>query len=107
MGAAREALADGLDAEAVLLDVVGAVQRRVGAEWAANRLTVAQEFTDGEDRDTSTTRPRNRLVVSITSVLPSQRPRLLPSQASTGSGHLSFVPTGITRVPSISRAITT
>ncbi|MFE2755935.1 B12-binding domain-containing protein [Actinosynnema sp. NPDC059335] len=40
---ALRALADGLDAETVLLDVVGAVQRRVGAEWAANRLTVAQE----------------------------------------------------------------
>ncbi|GAA1342498.1 cobalamin B12-binding domain-containing protein [Saccharothrix algeriensis] len=37
------AVADGLDTEAVLLDVIGAVQRRVGAEWAANRLTVAQE----------------------------------------------------------------
>ncbi|WP_447009839.1 cobalamin B12-binding domain-containing protein [Saccharothrix hoggarensis] len=37
------ALAGGLDAETVLLDVVGAVQRRVGAEWAANHLTVAQE----------------------------------------------------------------
>ncbi|WP_367130317.1 B12-binding domain-containing protein [Saccharothrix sp. HUAS TT1] len=40
---ARRALADGLDPESVLLDVVGAVQRRIGAEWAANRLTVAQE----------------------------------------------------------------
>ncbi|MBB5958056.1 methanogenic corrinoid protein MtbC1 [Saccharothrix tamanrassetensis] len=34
---------EGLDTESVLLDVIGAVQRRVGAEWAANRLTVAQE----------------------------------------------------------------
>ncbi|MFE9747761.1 B12-binding domain-containing protein [Saccharothrix saharensis] len=42
-GVALGALADGLDAETVLLDVVGAVQRRVGAEWASNRLTVAQE----------------------------------------------------------------
>ncbi|MEU4746239.1 cobalamin-dependent protein, partial [Actinosynnema sp. NPDC023658] len=39
------ALAEGIDAETVLLDVIGAVQRRVGAEWAANRLTVAQEHT--------------------------------------------------------------
>ncbi|SEQ91268.1 Methanogenic corrinoid protein MtbC1 [Lentzea xinjiangensis] len=29
--------------EFVLLDVIGAVQRRVGAEWAANRISVAQE----------------------------------------------------------------
>jgi methanogenic corrinoid protein MtbC1 len=39
----REAYGAGLDAESVLLDVIGAVQRRVGAEWAANRLSVAQE----------------------------------------------------------------
>ncbi|GHG30790.1 MULTISPECIES: cobalamin B12-binding domain-containing protein [Amycolatopsis] len=37
------ALGDGTAPESVLLDVIGAVQRRVGAEWAANRLTVAQE----------------------------------------------------------------
>jgi methanogenic corrinoid protein MtbC1 len=39
------ALDDGADPETVLLDVVGAVQRRVGSEWAANRLTVAEEHT--------------------------------------------------------------
>ena len=33
----------GMSAEDVLLDVIGAVQRRVGVEWAANRLSVAQE----------------------------------------------------------------
>ncbi|OLR95041.1 cobalamin B12-binding domain-containing protein [Actinokineospora bangkokensis] len=37
------AAAAGLDPETALLDVIGAVQRRVGEEWAANRLTVAQE----------------------------------------------------------------
>lgn len=37
------ALDAGNDTEGVLLDVVGAVQARVGAEWAANRLSVAQE----------------------------------------------------------------
>ncbi|MGW4062921.1 cobalamin B12-binding domain-containing protein [Amycolatopsis sp. NPDC004747] len=37
------ALGEGADPESVLLDVIGAVQRRVGREWAANRLTVAQE----------------------------------------------------------------
>lgn len=38
-----QALSSGTDPESVLLDVIGAVQRRVGREWAANRLTVAQE----------------------------------------------------------------
>ncbi|KUF17986.1 cobalamin B12-binding domain-containing protein [Streptomyces silvensis] len=37
------ALRAGLDKETVLLDVIGAVQRRVGKEWADNRMTVAQE----------------------------------------------------------------
>ncbi|MET8100525.1 cobalamin B12-binding domain-containing protein [Streptomyces sp. NPDC005236] len=37
------ALEDGAPPETVLLDLVGAVQRRVGEEWAANRITVAQE----------------------------------------------------------------
>ncbi|GAA4657717.1 MULTISPECIES: cobalamin B12-binding domain-containing protein [Amycolatopsis] len=37
------ALEAGLDAETVLLDVIAAVQRKVGEEWAANRLSVAQE----------------------------------------------------------------
>ncbi|MDT0431848.1 MULTISPECIES: cobalamin B12-binding domain-containing protein [Streptomyces] len=37
------ALDDGTDAESVLLDVIAPVQARVGAEWAANRLGVAQE----------------------------------------------------------------
>jgi methanogenic corrinoid protein MtbC1 len=37
------ALDAGLSTECVLLDVIGAVQRRVGAEWAADRISVAQE----------------------------------------------------------------
>lgn len=37
------ALEEGADPESVLLDVIGAVQGRVGEEWAANRITVAQE----------------------------------------------------------------
>ncbi|MFJ8813875.1 cobalamin B12-binding domain-containing protein [Amycolatopsis thermoflava] len=37
------ALHSGVGTEAVLLDVIGAVQRRVGHEWAANRISVAQE----------------------------------------------------------------
>ncbi|GAA3310212.1 hypothetical protein GCM10020295_76700 [Streptomyces cinereospinus] len=38
-----DALDAGADAEDVLLEVIAAVQRRVGLEWAANRFTVAQE----------------------------------------------------------------
>lgn len=37
------ALDDGLDPESVLLDVIAAVQGTVGEEWAANRISVAQE----------------------------------------------------------------
>ncbi|MEU0300256.1 cobalamin-dependent protein [Streptomyces sp. NPDC006175] len=37
------ALDDGLDAETALLDVIAPVQARVGTEWAANRISVAQE----------------------------------------------------------------
>ncbi|MGW7051063.1 cobalamin B12-binding domain-containing protein [Streptomyces sp. NPDC054887] len=38
-----DAVRAGLDPEAVLLDVIGAVQRKVGTEWAANRMSVADE----------------------------------------------------------------
>ncbi|MFE9837874.1 B12-binding domain-containing protein [Streptomyces sp. NPDC005551] len=37
------ALEDGVPAESVLLDLIAPVQRRVGEEWAANRISVAQE----------------------------------------------------------------
>ncbi|MFD9380154.1 B12-binding domain-containing protein [Streptomyces sp. NPDC059999] len=37
------ALEDGKPAERVLLDLIAPVQRKVGEEWAANHLTVAQE----------------------------------------------------------------
>ncbi|MEK9518747.1 cobalamin-dependent protein [Streptomyces venezuelae] len=36
-------LDEGTDAENVLLDVIAVVQGRVGEEWAANRMSVAQE----------------------------------------------------------------
>ncbi|GGU63285.1 hypothetical protein GCM10010274_60020 [Streptomyces lavendofoliae] len=39
----RNALDAGLDSEAILLDVIGTVQHRVGVEWAANRTSVAEE----------------------------------------------------------------
>ncbi|MEV0011567.1 B12-binding domain-containing protein [Streptomyces sp. NPDC051840] len=38
-----DAVDEGTDPEAVLLDVIAPVQARVGTEWAANRLSVAQE----------------------------------------------------------------
>ncbi|MGC5343493.1 cobalamin B12-binding domain-containing protein [Streptomyces sp. DT24] len=37
------ALDSGTDAETVLLDLIAPVQSKVGAEWAANRISVAQE----------------------------------------------------------------
>ncbi|WP_033351223.1 cobalamin B12-binding domain-containing protein [Kitasatospora aureofaciens] len=37
------ALGKGLDEESLLLDVIAPVQHRVGSEWAADRITVAQE----------------------------------------------------------------
>ncbi|MFF3013869.1 B12-binding domain-containing protein [Streptomyces sp. NPDC057939] len=39
----RQTLDEGTDPESVLLDVIARVQGRVGLEWAANRITVAQE----------------------------------------------------------------
>ncbi|GAA2907602.1 cobalamin B12-binding domain-containing protein [Nonomuraea rubra] len=44
-GLAADALDAGLPMETLLLDVVAAVQARVGHEWAANRISVAQEHT--------------------------------------------------------------
>ncbi|MEU1534149.1 cobalamin B12-binding domain-containing protein [Streptomyces fagopyri] len=38
-----DALDNGVSAEAVLLDLIAPVQAKVGSEWAANRLSVAQE----------------------------------------------------------------
>ncbi|MFJ5933982.1 B12-binding domain-containing protein [Streptomyces sp. NPDC093071] len=37
------AMDEGLDEETLLLDVIAPVQERVGVEWAADRITVAQE----------------------------------------------------------------
>ncbi|MEU8343363.1 Methanogenic corrinoid protein MtbC1 [Actinomadura meyerae] len=39
------ALDGGMDPEALLMDVIAPLQARVGQEWAANRITVAQEHT--------------------------------------------------------------
>ncbi|MFH8336479.1 B12-binding domain-containing protein [Streptomyces sp. AM6-12] len=43
VGVIDDALAAGRDRETLLLEVIGAVQEKVGVEWAANRMTVAQE----------------------------------------------------------------
>ncbi|MEO3797506.1 cobalamin B12-binding domain-containing protein [Nonomuraea sp. B10E15] len=43
--AATAAIDAGVPVETLLMDVVAAVQARVGHEWAANRITVAQEHT--------------------------------------------------------------
>ena len=42
-GTVFAALDDGVAPESVLLELIAPVQRRIGMEWAANRLTVAQE----------------------------------------------------------------
>ncbi|MFJ6700593.1 B12-binding domain-containing protein [Streptomyces sp. NPDC091272] len=42
-GVVTRALDDGVDPETVLLDVIAPVQGKVGEEWAANRMSVAQE----------------------------------------------------------------
>ncbi|MFC8123981.1 B12-binding domain-containing protein [Streptomyces sp. NPDC057302] len=42
-GVVLQALDDGVAPESVLLDVIAVVQGKVGEEWAANRITVAQE----------------------------------------------------------------
>ncbi|QGV82971.1 cobalamin-binding protein [Streptomyces ficellus] len=42
-GVVGDALDAGLEPEAVLLDVIGVVQHKVGLEWAANRMSVAGE----------------------------------------------------------------
>ncbi|GGX85160.1 cobalamin B12-binding domain-containing protein [Streptomyces fructofermentans] len=44
-GVARDALESGWQVEEVLLDLIAAVQVKVGTEWAADRMTVAQEHT--------------------------------------------------------------
>ena len=54
---ASRRLRSGLDPESLLLDVIGAVQRRVGQEWAANRLTVAQEHAATAINDRVDRRP--------------------------------------------------
>lgn len=58
----HEALDAGLRPETLLLDVIGAVQRKVGIEWAANRMSVADEH--------AATAINDRVIAS----LPTRRP---------------------------------
>jgi methanogenic corrinoid protein MtbC1 len=44
-GVVMDAVEAGASVEEVLLDLIAPVQARIGAEWAANRITVAQEHT--------------------------------------------------------------
>jgi methanogenic corrinoid protein MtbC1 len=62
------ALAEGVDPESVLLDVIAAVQRKVGREWAANRLSVAQEH--------AATAINDRVIATFGHVLRRPEPRL-------------------------------
>ncbi|MGW4560932.1 cobalamin B12-binding domain-containing protein [Streptomyces sp. NPDC004561] len=39
----HQAMADGVEEETLLLEVIAPVQEKVGTEWAADRITVAQE----------------------------------------------------------------
>jgi methanogenic corrinoid protein MtbC1 len=57
-----DALAAGLDPESVLLDVIGAVQHKVGIEWAADRMSVADEHAATAIND------------RVIAVLPARRP---------------------------------
>ncbi|KOV82991.1 cobalamin-binding protein [Nocardia sp. NRRL S-836] len=52
--------------EHVLLDVIGGVQQRVGREWAANRISVAQEH--------AITAINERAVTALTLTRPRQKP---------------------------------
>ncbi|ANW65158.1 cobalamin-binding protein [Mycobacterium sp. djl-10] len=65
---AFKALDDGADADQVLLDVIAAVQHKVGVEWAAGRITVAQEHT---------ATAINERVVAAIAHRPADRPRPL------------------------------
>ncbi|WP_049558791.1 cobalamin B12-binding domain-containing protein [Nonomuraea sp. SBT364] len=69
--AALAALDDGVPMETLLLDVVAAVQSRVGREWAADRLSVAQEHT--------ATAINERVVAALVHH-PSQRERPAPGR---------------------------
>lgn len=56
------ALTEGVPAEAILLDVVAATQRRVGLEWSLNRISVAQEH--------AATAINERVIVHLSARLP-------------------------------------
>ncbi|MGW0984129.1 cobalamin B12-binding domain-containing protein [Streptomyces xiamenensis] len=61
------ALDDGAGAEDVLLEVIAPVQHKVGTEWAADRLTVAQEH--------AATAIQDRIITAMADRVPVTRPR--------------------------------
>lgn len=69
----------GADDESLLLDVIGAVQRRVGEEWAANRMSVAREH--------AATAVNDRVIAAL-----SARHTLAPAQDRPGPGTSQAAP---------------
>lgn len=67
-GAALTAVDHGLGVESVLLDVIGGVQRHIGEEWAANRLSVAREH--------AMTALNDRVITTLASAVPRPQPHL-------------------------------
>ncbi|SCD78496.1 Methanogenic corrinoid protein MtbC1 [Streptomyces sp. di188] len=70
----RGALADGWQEEDLLLDVVAAVQARVGLEWAADRITVAQEH--------AATAINERVITALTYRDPGARPDVVKGRVT-------------------------
>lgn len=66
-GLVHQAAADGMDEERLLLDVIAPVQEKVGLEWAADRITVAQEH--------AATAINERIVASLAHRRPTREPR--------------------------------
>ncbi|MFI8825694.1 B12-binding domain-containing protein [Streptomyces sp. NPDC053431] len=79
-GAAAAAVFDACEAgvplEDVLLDVIGPVQARVGREWAAGRLTVAQEH--------AATAIQDRVIAALAHRTPRHRPAGPPARREGG-----------------------
>ncbi|MEU2335477.1 B12-binding domain-containing protein [Streptomyces sp. NPDC006654] len=64
----HEAVADGVPEETLLLEVIAPVQARVGSEWAADRITVAQEH--------AATAINERVIASLAHRRPARERRL-------------------------------
>jgi methanogenic corrinoid protein MtbC1 len=105
LAAAWTALDQGVPPESVVLDLVGAAQSRVGAEWAANRLGVAQEHAATALGDRvlaalgghpayrrSTSEPRGRVTVAcVDGEWHAMPARLLAEVLSLGGWQVDFL----------------